>query len=116
MAGSMDTAKGVNIPVSENAEDLMKFSGAGALKRALKPLVVIPATAGTGSEAMLVAVVKGQERHLKMAFVSYFLLPDVAILDSRMTLALPPPLSRRRPPWTPWHTPLMPIPVSPRTP
>ncbi|MCD6487187.1 MAG: iron-containing alcohol dehydrogenase [Syntrophobacterales bacterium] len=86
----MDTAKGVNIVVSENADDLMKFSGAGALKKALKPLVVIPTTSGTGSEVTLVAVVKDHERHLKMAFVSYFLLPNVAILDSRMTLTLPP--------------------------
>jgi len=86
----MDTAKGVNIVVSEDADDLMKFSGASALKRALRPLVVIPTTSGTGSEVTLVAVVKDHERHLKMAFVSYFLLPDVAILDSRMTLTLPP--------------------------
>lgn len=86
----MDTAKGINIIVSENAEDLMKFSGAGALKKALKPLIAIPTTSGTGSEVTLVAVVKDHERGLKMAFVSYFLLPDVAILDSRMTLTLPP--------------------------
>ncbi len=86
----MDTAKGINIVVSENADDLMKFSGAGALKRPLKPLVAIPTTSGTGSEVTLVAVVKDHEKHLKMAFVSYFLLPDVAILDSRMTLTLPP--------------------------
>ncbi|MBW2648437.1 MAG: iron-containing alcohol dehydrogenase [Deltaproteobacteria bacterium] len=89
----MDTAKGVNIVVSENADDLMKFSGSGALKRALRPLVVIPTTSGTGSEVTLVAVVKDHERHLKMAFVSYFLLPDVAILDSRMTLTLPPAIT-----------------------
>ena len=89
----MDTAKGVNIVVSENADDLMKFSGAGALKRALKPLVVIPTTSGTGSEVTLVAVVKDHERHLKMAFVSYFLLPNAAILDSRMTLTLPPAIT-----------------------
>jgi len=89
----MDTAKGVNIVVSENADDLMKFSGAGALKRALRPLVVIPTTSGTGSEVTLVAVVKDHERNLKMAFVSYFLLPDVAILDSRMTLTLPPAIT-----------------------
>jgi alcohol dehydrogenase len=36
-----------------------------------------------------VAVVKDHERHLKMAFVSYFLLPDASILDSRMTMSLP---------------------------
>ncbi len=89
----MDTAKGVNIVVSENADDLMQFSGAGALKRALRPLIVIPTTAGTGSEVTLVAVIKDHERHLKMAFVSYFILPDVAILDSRMTLTLPPAIT-----------------------
>ena len=89
----MDTAKGVNIVVSENADDLMKFSGSGALKKALRPLIVIPTTSGTGSEVTLVAVVKDHERHLKMAFLSYFLLPDVAILDSRMTLTLPPAIT-----------------------
>jgi alcohol dehydrogenase len=33
----MDTAKGINIIVSENADDLMRFSGANALKQALSP-------------------------------------------------------------------------------
>lgn len=86
----MDTAKGVNIVVSENATDLMAFSGAGALNRRLKTLVAIPTTAGTGSEVTLVAVIKDHEKHLKMAFTSYFLLPSVSILDSRMTMTMPP--------------------------
>jgi alcohol dehydrogenase len=89
----MDTAKGVNIVVSEKADDLMKFSGANALKKALKPLIAIPTTAGTGSEVTLVAVIKDHDRHLKMAFVSYFLLPDVSIIDPRMTLTLPPAIT-----------------------
>jgi alcohol dehydrogenase len=86
----MDTAKGVNIVVSENATDLMAFSGAGALKRRLKPLIAVPTTAGTGSEVTLVAVIKDHEKHLKMLFTSYFLLPSVSILDSRMTMTMPP--------------------------
>ncbi len=86
----MDTAKGVNIVVSENASDLMAFSGAGALKRPLKPLIAIPTTAGTGSEVTQVAVIKDHEKHLKMAFLSYFLLPDVSVLDARMTMTMPP--------------------------
>jgi len=89
----MDTAKGVNIVVSEKADDLMKFSGANTLKKALKPLIAIPTTAGTGSEVTLVAVIKDHEKHLKMAFVSYFLLPDVSIIDPRMTLTLPPAIT-----------------------
>jgi len=86
----MDTAKGVNIVVSENADDLMQFSGAGTLTRPLKPLVAVPTTAGTGSEVTLVAVIADHERNLKMLFTSYFLLPDAAVLDPRMTLTLPP--------------------------
>jgi alcohol dehydrogenase len=86
----MDTAKGVNIVVSEKATDLMAFSGAGALKRPLKPLVAVPTTAGTGSEVTQVAVIKDHDKHLKMAFVSYFLLPSISILDSRMTMTMPP--------------------------
>jgi alcohol dehydrogenase len=89
----MDTAKGINIVVSEKADDLMKFSGANALKRPLKPLIAIPTTAGTGSEVTVVAVIKDHEKHLKMLFVSYFLLPDVSIVDSRMTLSLPPAIT-----------------------
>ncbi len=85
----LDTAKGVNIIVSENADDLMKFTGAGALKRKLKPLVAVPTTAGTGSEVTLVAVIADHEKNRKMLFTSYFLLPDIAVIDSRMTLTLP---------------------------
>lgn len=86
----LDTAKGINIVVSENADDLMKFVGAGALKRPLKPLIAVPTTSGTGSEVTLVAVIADHAKQLKMLFTSYFLLPNVAVLDSRMTLTLPP--------------------------
>jgi alcohol dehydrogenase len=85
----LDTAKGVNIIVSENADDLMKFTGAGALKKRLKPLVAVPTTAGTGSEVTLVAVIADHEKNRKMLFTSYFLLPDIAVIDSRMTMTLP---------------------------
>jgi len=86
----MDTAKGVNILVSENSDNLMDFTGAGALKRPLKPLIAVPTTSGTGSEMTLVAVIADHDLNVKMAFPSLFLLPNVAILDSRMTKTLPP--------------------------
>jgi alcohol dehydrogenase len=89
----MDTAKAVNIVVSENAEDLMPFAGAGKLTRPLKPLIAVPTTAGTGSEVTLVAVIADPDRHRKMLFVSYFLQPDAAVLDTRMTLTLPPAIT-----------------------
>jgi alcohol dehydrogenase len=89
----VDTAKGVNILVSENSEDLMQFSGGGILTRPLKPLVAVPTTAGTGSEVTLVAVIADHDRNLKMLFTSHYLLPDIAVLDPRMTLTLPPAIT-----------------------
>lgn len=89
----LDTAKGVNILVSENADDITRFKGAGTLKRKLKPLIAVPTTAGTGSEVTLVAVISDPANDRKLPFTSYFLLPDAAIVDSRMTLTLPPHIS-----------------------
>lgn len=89
----MDTAKGVNILVSENFDNLLAFSGANALRRPLLPCIAVPTTAGTGSEVTQAAVIKDHEKSLKLVFASYFLLPDAAVLDSRMTLTLPPALT-----------------------
>lgn len=85
----LDTAKGINIMVSEGVNDLMKFTGKGVVKKALKPLIAIPTTAGTGSEMTQAAVIEDHEKKLKKLFVSPFISPDVAILDSRMTSTLP---------------------------
>ncbi|MBD3226122.1 MAG: iron-containing alcohol dehydrogenase [Caldithrix sp.] len=89
----MDTAKGVNILVSEGVSDLLQFAGAHVLKRPLKPLIAVPTTAGTGSEVTAVAVIRDEERRQKLAFVSQFLLPHLAVLDLRTTLKLPPQIT-----------------------
>ena len=86
----IDAAKAVNILVSEDADSLEPFLGSLGVKRKLRPLIAVPTTAGTGSETTLAAVIKNEETHRKMTIVSPFLLPDAAILDSRMTLMLPP--------------------------
>ena len=86
----MDAAKGVNLVVSENIDELARFAGAGHLKRPLRPLIAVPTTSGTGSEVTQVAVITDRHRHLKLPFTSYHLLPDAAVLDTRMTLTLPP--------------------------
>lgn len=86
----IDTAKATNILVSEGSDDLHAFSGAHNLKRPLKPLFVVPTTAGTGSETTAAAVISDTEKGVKVPFMSYFLLPNAAVLDPRMTLTLPP--------------------------
>jgi alcohol dehydrogenase len=89
----IDTAKAANILASEDTDDLIGFSGVGNLPRPLKPLVVIPTTAGTGSEVTYVSVIRDEARGVKVAFASPFLMPDAAVLDPRMTLSLPPQIT-----------------------
>ena len=86
---AIDTAKGVNIVISEGDDDLRKFMGADRVSKPQKPFIVVPTTAGTGSEVTLVAVIADKKNNVKMPFTSNLLLPKVAILDPRMTLTLP---------------------------
>ncbi|UZE61175.1 iron-containing alcohol dehydrogenase [Aeromonas veronii] len=85
----IDTAKAVNILASMGGEHLLDYSGAGCLTRPLKPLAVVPTTAGTGSEVTLVAVIKDEASGRKVPFTSPFLLPQLAVLDPRLTQGLP---------------------------
>ncbi|NJI22312.1 iron-containing alcohol dehydrogenase [Aeromonas veronii] len=85
----IDTAKAVNILTSMGGEHLLDYSGAGCLTRPLKPLAVVPTTAGTGSEVTLVAVIKDEASGRKVPFTSPFLLPQLAVLDPRLTQGLP---------------------------
>ncbi|WP_279490558.1 iron-containing alcohol dehydrogenase [Aeromonas veronii] len=85
----IDTAKAVNILTSMGGDHLLDYSGAGCLTRPLKPLAVVPTTAGTGSEVTLVAVIKDETSGRKVPFTSPFLLPQLAVLDPRLTQGLP---------------------------
>ena len=89
----IDTAKGANIIFSEGGDLVEDYSGAGTLTRPLKPLVVIPTTAGTGSECTLAAVIYDRENKTKLTFSDRYLLPDIAVLDPEMTLTLSPGLT-----------------------
>ncbi len=90
---SMDTAKAVNILVSLGGNNILDYSGYGMVRKKLKPLIAIPTTSGTGSEVTLAAVIANHDKKVKMIFASYFLLPDIAILDPRMTRTLPPAIT-----------------------
>ncbi len=54
-------------------------------------LVAVPTTAGTGSEVSPAAVLTAGGR--KLTLVDYSLVPDIAIVDPRLTLTMPPTLT-----------------------
>lgn len=86
----IDTAKGVRMVLSQNVEDINELMGAEILTYGKHiPFVAIPTTSGTGSEVTAVAVILDKLRQIKMEFISYYLLPDIAVIDPRMTETLP---------------------------
>lgn len=86
----IDTAKVANLLVSKGGrvEDHM---GAFLLDRneQLLPSIVIPTTAGTGSEVTRVAVIADPENDVKLPFSEEQFLPTMAILDPQVTVSLP---------------------------
>lgn len=85
---SLDAAKLVALLVNseQSLEDL--YGTDKALGQRV-PLVLMPTTAGTGSEVTWVSVIT-DEQQCKQVVYSPQLLPDVAVLDPELTLGLPP--------------------------
>ena len=84
----MDCAKGIAAAVVKNV-DAKKLVGLLRVRKALPPFIAIPTTAGTGSEATVVAVVTDPDKKQKFTIVDPSLVPAVAILDPLLMLGLP---------------------------
>lgn len=90
---ALDSAKGANIVLSADSGNILDFQGADKITADLKPLIAVPTTAGTGSEVTKVAVIFNEATETKMSFVSDKLYPDLAVIDPRMTLTMPPKIT-----------------------
>jgi alcohol dehydrogenase len=86
---SLDVAKCATM-ASVNGASLEEYFGIGKVPRKGLPLVLLPTTAGTGSEVSPIAVLADPRHHLKKGIVSPHLHADVAIVDPRLALGLPP--------------------------
>lgn len=84
---SLDTAKLVAL-LANSDEQLADIYGVDAIRGKRLPLILIPTTAGTGSEVTPIAIVTTGDT-TKAGVVSAVLLPDVALLDASLTLGLP---------------------------
>ena len=88
----IDAAKAIAM-LAGNAEPLAQYQGYHRVPRAGAPLIVIPTTAGTGSEVTKVAVITDTARGVKMMMLDRHLLPTVALVDYELTLSMPPALT-----------------------
>ncbi|RRR77252.1 MAG: iron-containing alcohol dehydrogenase [Candidatus Viridilinea halotolerans] len=85
----IDAAKAVAVLVT-NPGSIEQYKGLGKLANPGVPLVAIPTTAGTGSEATLFTIITDQKTDVKMLIGSPYLMPTVAIVDPLLTLSSPP--------------------------
>lgn len=85
---SMDVAKLAAL-LAKSGETLAAIYGVGLAKGPRLPLMLVPTTAGTGSEVTPISIVT-TGTHEKKGVVSPAILPDIALLDPDLTLGLPP--------------------------
>ena len=85
---SMDVAKLLAVLI-KGEQQLADIYGVDQINGGRLPLIQVPTTAGTGSEATMVSIITTGET-TKAGVVSRTLLADKVILDAKLTLGLPP--------------------------
>lgn len=89
---SIDTAKGIQICLKLGGK-LEEHAGFNIMGGRGVPHIVIPTTAGTGSEVTYAAVIKDHEQNRKLIFGDNYIIPDIAILDPVLISGMPPKLT-----------------------
>ena len=89
---AMDVAKIVAVMLNNDVK-LRDLLNKAPIPRRGIPTVMVPTTAGTGSEATPNSIILVPEDELKVGIVSPKLMPDCVILDPQMTLGLPPAIT-----------------------
>ena len=84
---SMDVAKLTSLILGSN-ENIEEAWGVSNAKGPRLPLILVPTTAGTGSEVTPISIITVGEEE-KKGVSSPIILPDIAILDPELTVGLP---------------------------
>ncbi len=85
----IDTAKAIAVLVT-NPGSIEQYKGIGKITTPGVPMVAIPTTAGTGSEATIYTVITDQKTDVKMLIGSPYLMPTIAVVDPMLTVSSPP--------------------------
>jgi alcohol dehydrogenase len=86
---ALDCAKGINFLLT-NGGNIADYRGYGRAATPLLPMIGIPTTAGTGSDAQSYAVISDAATHMKMACGDPSAAFRIAVLDPQLTSSAPP--------------------------
>ncbi len=89
----IDVAKGIALLLANGGTYADYQWGGKMITKRSWPLIAVPTTAGTGSEVSKVAVVSDPENPFKKGVLSPLMFPQIAIVDPKLTLGLPPQLT-----------------------
>jgi alcohol dehydrogenase len=86
---SLDISKVTSVMLG-NEGPIEKYFGMELVPKAGVPLILIPTTAGTGSEMTSICVLSDTKNNVKKGIVSEHMFARTALLDPQMTLGMPP--------------------------
>jgi alcohol dehydrogenase len=86
---AMDSAKAIAV-MGANAGKIFDYVGFGKVPVEPLPIVAVPTTAGTGSEATFWSVLADKTQGLKLSVGGWNVMPKLAIVDAQLTESLPP--------------------------
>ena len=85
----LDTMKSIAVLASDGGDDITVYMGK-EISAAVPPMVAIPTTAGTGSEATQFSIINDTKNNVKMLLKGKVMLPELAIVDPQFTMTAPP--------------------------
>ena len=89
---AIDAGKAIAV-FATNPFDLSRPITEETFKNPRCPLVAVPTTAGTGSEVTDISVITNIQTHIKHPLQHSYFIPDIAVIDPKLTLGIPPKIT-----------------------
>lgn len=85
---SLDIAKGASL-LASNPGNVLDYCGLDLIPKRGLPKILVPTTAGTGSEVTRVFVLTDKRDNMKKVVFSNYALPELALVDPMLTISMP---------------------------
>jgi alcohol dehydrogenase class IV len=89
---ALDAAKGIAI-LSGNGGQILDYAGVDQVTRPIPPLLMIPSTAGTGSDVSQFCIITDTVHSVKVTIMGRAVVPDISLTDPRLLTTMPQDLA-----------------------